>query len=466
MNKLILAKAIFLFCLSVSAQQETESLNNAKFDGYKGIWYSLGQFYEHGDKYSGGLGTYTAKHRPMAIYASEVDKTFFVYGGTTKEDEKHLLCMIGFYDHQKNVVSKPVVVHDKVTVNDPHDNPSLLIDQEGYLWVFVSGRAQIRPGFKYKSAEPYNINRFEQIRKEEMTYPQPWLMEDNSFFNFFTKYTGRRELYFETSPDGYSWSDDQKLAGMKRADDKNAGHYQVSAVQNSKLGTFFSWHPNGNVDKRTNLYYLQTTDKGETWTSANGNRLDIPLKQPSNQAMVINYFEKQRNVYLKDMTFDDKGHPMCIYITSKGHKPGPPSEPYVWKFTKWDGKQWETSEICESSHNYDMGSLYLTDTALMVIAPVIRGPQEYGVGGEIAIIISRDGGNSWRRHMQVTRNSKNNHSYVRRPLYAKDPFLYFWADGNPNDFSKSMLYFGNSRGEVWQLPYEMEKSYVTPVRMD
>ena len=48
--------------------------------------------------------------------------------------------MIGEYDHKKGTVSKPTVVFDKNGVDDPHDNPSLLIDNEGYLWVFVSGR--------------------------------------------------------------------------------------------------------------------------------------------------------------------------------------------------------------------------------------------------------------------------------------------------------------------------------------
>ncbi|HWI59696.1 MAG TPA: hypothetical protein VNZ22_20885, partial [Bacillota bacterium] len=38
-------------------------------DGYRGIWFTLGQPSEYGDKYSGGLGTYTANHIPLAIYA-------------------------------------------------------------------------------------------------------------------------------------------------------------------------------------------------------------------------------------------------------------------------------------------------------------------------------------------------------------------------------------------------------------
>ena len=45
-----------------------------KYDGYQGIWFTLGQFSEYGDKYSGGLGTYTAKHVPLAVYSEEAKK--------------------------------------------------------------------------------------------------------------------------------------------------------------------------------------------------------------------------------------------------------------------------------------------------------------------------------------------------------------------------------------------------------
>jgi hypothetical protein len=64
-----------------------------KYDGYQGIWFTLGQFSEYGDKYSGGLGTYTAKHVPLAVYSAEVNKKFFVYGGA-KEGKQHLLEMV------------------------------------------------------------------------------------------------------------------------------------------------------------------------------------------------------------------------------------------------------------------------------------------------------------------------------------------------------------------------------------
>lgn len=120
----------------------SQGLTNTEINGYKGIWFELNQKYTHGDKYSGALGTYTAEHVPMAIYAPEVDKTFFVYGGTLSEDKRHLLCMIGEFNHNTWMVSKPTVVRDKLGVNDPHDNPSILIDDEKDLSGFSSAEGE------------------------------------------------------------------------------------------------------------------------------------------------------------------------------------------------------------------------------------------------------------------------------------------------------------------------------------
>jgi hypothetical protein len=50
----------------------TSILSQQVTDGYRGIWFTLGQFSTYGDKYSGGLGTYTANHVPTAIFNKSV----------------------------------------------------------------------------------------------------------------------------------------------------------------------------------------------------------------------------------------------------------------------------------------------------------------------------------------------------------------------------------------------------------
>ncbi|MDD4921854.1 MAG: BNR-4 repeat-containing protein [Bacteroidales bacterium] len=455
----LLICVLFVFSgLSLKAQ----SLNNKTIDGYRGIWFSLGQVTEYGDKYSGGLGTYTEKHNPIAIYAKAVDKTFFVYGGTTNEKERHLLCMIGCYDHKMNLISKPRVVYDKEKVNDPHDNPSLLIDDKGYLWVFVSGRGRGRMGHKYRSDKPYSIDSFIHMTTSEMTYPQPMYIKGSGFFHFFTKYTGIRELYYQTSSDGVTWSRDTKLAGMIGKGEKQGGHYQVGNHLGNKIVTFFNRHPNGDVDKRTNIYGVQTTDFGKTWTTLGHIPLTLPITDANSKALLLEVESQHKNVYIKDVNFNSKGNPVVLYIVSSGYLPGPGSNPREWYVGYWDGQKWVQTYVTNSTHNYDSGSIWVEGDRWTVIGPSEEGPQKWGAGGEIAMWQSENWGQKWKKVLQYTQKSTRNNSYVRRPVDAKDPFYCFWADGDADKFSISRLYFGDSKGHVYELPYTMVKELETP----
>lgn len=457
MLRMILLIPALLLPVGLSMAEDPPGQNRA--DGYMGIWFTLGQFSEYGDKYSGGLGTYTANHIPIAVHAPEAEKTFFVYGGTTGPEERHLLIMASWYDHRHHRVPKPTIVHDKQGVDDPHDNPSLAIDPEGHLWIFISGRGSRRPGYIYRSSEPYSTDRFERISEREMTYPQPWWVEGRGFLHLYTRYTRGRELYFERSPDGRTWSEERKLAGI-------GGHYQVSSRHNGKIGTFFNRHPDGNVDRRTDLYYLETVDFGESWRTAGGVTVDLPLDEEVNDALVIDYSSQNRLQYTVDLNWDRNGNPILLYVTSGGHEPGPMNEPRFWEIAHWDGDRWRNRIVTRSDHNYDMGSLYVSEERWLIIAPTAVGPQPWGTGGEIEMWESRDEGENWTKIRQVTSNSERNHMYLRRPTDATDPFFYFWADGDPDRPSVSSLYFGDSGGErYWKLPRKMEEEFAEPVEL-
>jgi hypothetical protein len=108
------------------------------WDGYRGIWY-MNQPLEsdHAYKYSGGFATYPQWHLPVAIHAETARKTFFVLGGSngnTSERNDQLVHLVGYFDHRTGEVSRPVRLLNKKT-EDAHDNPVLLIDSHGHLWV-------------------------------------------------------------------------------------------------------------------------------------------------------------------------------------------------------------------------------------------------------------------------------------------------------------------------------------------
>ena len=245
--------------------------------------------------------------------------------------------MISYYDHKTKTVPKPVIVLDKMGINDPHDNAALSIVNEGFIWVFVSGRMRLRPGYIFKSSKPFSIDNFEEIKVGEMTYPQPWWVNGSGFLYLLTKYTNGRELYWTTSPDGKKWADDQKLAGM-------GGHYQVTNIYGNKLVSVFNYHPGGNVDKRTNIYAVQTTDMGRTWKTIDGKIISTPLSDPHNEALIRDYEAEKKLVYINDLNFDTEGNPVILAVISNNFIPGPKGDPREWTIIHWKNGKWNFSE--------------------------------------------------------------------------------------------------------------------------
>jgi hypothetical protein len=153
---------------------------------------------------------------------------------------------------------------------------------------------------------------------------------------------------------------------------------------------------------------------------------------------------------------------MVLYVYGVSHEPGPDNGLKIWAVTCWNGNEWVNREITTSDHNYDTGCIRVTDNKWTVIGPTENSPQAWGSGGEIVLWESVDKGKTWKRAKQVTQNSPRNHNYVRKVINGVDPFMYFWADGNPDKPSISRMYFGDSKGNVWQLPYSMKKDMQQP----
>jgi hypothetical protein len=448
---------------------------NETDDGYRGIWYMnqpSGDEYVY--KYSGGLGTYCAKHKPFAVYRAEVNKTFFCYGGAAPGGNRRLVHMVSYYDHATGQVPRPTVLLDKKT-DDAHDNPVISIDRAGVVWIFSTSHGTSRPSYVHRSRKPYDVSAFDLVaavkqqggRGVPMTnfsYMQPWHVEGKGFACFFTRYNypAARTICFMRSADGVKWSRWQRLAAIDK------GHYQISAAGGGKAGSAFNYHPDPKgLNWRTNLYYVETGDFGETWQSADGTRLTLPLTRADNAALVHDYQAEKLNVYLKDIRLDGAGRPVILYVTSKGYQSGPGNDPRTWTTARWTGGKWLIRSAMTSDNNYDMGSLYLeADGTWRIIGPTETGPQPYNPGGEIAMWASSDQGATWRKLRQMTRDSPRNHTYARRPVDAHPDFYALWADGHGRKPSISNLYFCDKKGNVYLLPRKMSGQFAKPKRVE
>ncbi len=454
---------------------ERKLLKLRQADGYRGIWYCCDRLEgERRYKYSGGLGTYCAKHIPLAWHAPEAHKTFFCYGGWPK-DRNRLLHMISYYDHATGTVPGPRVLMDKAT-SDAHDNPTILIDAAGHVWVFSSAHGTARPAYIYRSVRPHDIDEFERTLETNFSYPQAWPVPGRGILFLHTRYVkGRRLLHWMTSPDGRSWSRPARLAEMRR------GHYQISWPCGRKVGTAFNYHPDAGefagdasrrardragVDGRTNLYYLETRDFGATWRTAGGQAVATPLRTIDSPALVHDFRAEGRLVYLKDLKFDARGRPIILVVTSGSWHPGPEGGPRRWTTARWTGRRWEVRSALESDNNYDTGCLHVTPEGVWrIVGPTEVGPQPFSTGGEMALWASPDRGATWKKLRRMTSGSEFNHTYARPPVNAHRDFYAFWADGHGRRPSRSRLYFCNAEGEVFRLPERMAAPRASPQRL-
>lgn len=474
--RLFVACCIVLFAVGATPGQTATPITlNQKADGYRGIWYmNQPSNDEYVYKYSGGLGTYCAKHKPFAIHCAQVGKTFFCYGGTTTDSNRKLLHMVSFFDHATKTVPRPTILLDKQT-DDAHDNPVISVDDKGHIWIFSTSHGTSRPSYIHRSVHPYEIDEFELIPATRMiggereaitnfSYMQTWYQPKLGFRAFFTRYgyPAQRTICFMNSKDGVQWSEWQRLAAIHQ------GHYQVSGVGNTKAGSMFNYHPNGKgLNWRTNLYYIETDDNGASWKTVQGDELKVPLTTVDNAALVHDYQSAGLNVYLKDLRYDEDENPVLLYITSKGYQSGPENHPRTWTIARWNGEQWRMSSITTSDNNYDMGELWMVaPDDWRIIGPTETGPQAFNPGGEIAMWASHDQGATWTKSRQLTRNSLMNHTYVRRALNGHPDFAAIWADGHGRMPSASHLYFADIEGNVFQLPAVMTTDSAQPIPID
>ncbi|HLA86111.1 MAG TPA: BNR-4 repeat-containing protein [Thermoguttaceae bacterium] len=460
------AACLVILCLACARASAGEL---PKADGYRGIWYMVGpQRDEYRYKYSGGLGTYCAHHRPLAFYSKEADKTFFCYGGTARKTNT-LLHMVSYYDHKTGMVPRPRILMDKKT-RDAHDNPVISMDNTGHLWIFSGSHGTQRPSYIWVGKKPYDIDEFDQVNVNAFatkrhgmnySYPQPHYLLEKGFCFLMTRYTDavERMLFVSSSPDGRTWTIPKPFATIEM------GQYQVSEHFGEKVGTCFNFHPRPQgADWRTNLYYMETSDGGKTWTTVDGTPLETPLTSKSNPALVHDYQAEKRLVYVMDLNYDSQGRPLLLYLTSRGAKSGPVNDPRIWQTARWTGENWDIQGSIHADNNYDTGSIYIEkDDLWRFIAPSEAGPQPYNPGGEVVMWISRDQGKLWTKVKQLTHGSKFNHTYCRRPVNAHPDFYAFWADGHGRKPSESRLYFTNRDGDhVWRLPVKMKDETAKP----
>lgn len=439
-------------------------------EGFFGVWYRNGPGHQAAPfKYSGGLATYPQQHRPIAIHRADVGRTYFAWGAsrsipTLEESMRHgqpghTIDAISYYDHATGTLAPPLhlVTRDWL---DPHENPTIAIDDAGHVLMFCPGHGESRESCIVRTARPHDLTSFEMVRRfgpsEGFAYPQPWWVAGRGLVLLHTRYEGgERRLAATSSPDGVDWSRWDEPTWVSRM---AAGSYQISWADDAgRVATCFDVHPTDRGDMpplnyRRNIYYLETRDLGRTWRSAEGERFDVPAVDEDNDAQMLSTRERAWNVYLKDLCFDDRGEPIVVYLTCGGPEPGPEHGPHQWWIATRDAAAWTHTKITRSDHAYDHGELFqLVPDDWRLFAPTGVCIDRWGTGGQMHLWQSRDRGQTWADLGPKT-DDQQSYTYARRPHHAQRDFAWLFSDGRANTPSPSTLHFADSDGHMIMAP--------------
>lgn len=432
----------------------------------RGVWYHCGAanlLPGQGAVYSGPMATYCIWHRPMAIYAPEPNRSYFVYGSAGNRPT------ISFYDHNAHEWAYPVVIGENPD-GDAHRNPTLLTDEEGHLYMFWGAHGH--ESFVHRSVRPHDISAWEErapIEPDEgsTSYPQPWMLREGEIFVSYRKAPGWR---FRTSTDGAaSWSEPTDICdfGMTR-DARGCAEYSIYGITVADEGAYprrlhFAWSRLGGGTpeeieskhlwaRRYNVYYAYTDDGGETWRRSDGSAYEMPIDEE--QAELL-YDCGTRGVWLQDIQVDPAGNPVILFVDSL-------VETYetTWKVAHRASGEWAISDITTSDHMYDAGALMVFgEDDLRLWAPTIAN-QPHEDGGEIEEWLSRDGGASWARGRQLTSGSRYSHNHVKPIMgHRQGPgdVRAVWGYGDsrkpPESDDVRLYYLGDGMDEGREIPF-------------
>lgn len=477
-------------------------------------------------KYSGNLASYTSKHSPSAVkrgpftyftFSGEVALDGFEAGnskiGTTEAvgckfeatqlfknaegNAPALGIFVSRYNHVTGRVAEPVLVHMKCT-NDPHDNAVINVDADGFVYVLVSGRAESRGNFIFRSSNVESIEEFIDFTPamdnyidhfndlaqsagkgrpfigdayRGINYPKMYWVDEPSdmsrgyFRLIYTIYCGMRES--ETCQRSRQLYTARMHVDGSRASIQGItplaaykGHYAVANARGHDIVVGFNVHPDNELDNRTNIYYMHSIDGGETWLNASNEELTLPITRPADLGRVAarEYYRPQywgpvtHRVYMKDINFAGTGlnkKPTILYVgsLSRDHTPSKIADHYLGK-ERWTGDSWINSRLTNAvDHNYSSGMLFPNNDEYRVFYPHTDEPKNNALaGGAVAYLDTGATDDATGLAMLITED-------VEDPLNGSSTYLSDLCEFN---YLKSVLNGGDdfvgifSGGNVYQ----------------
>ncbi|MGB5981758.1 MAG: BNR-4 repeat-containing protein [Nonlabens sp.] len=294
-------------------------------------------------------GTWSWFSDPRAVYYEGAYKR--TYLGWT---DNYGNILVSYLDHETGE-QQVQTVYENLEIDD-HNNPSILIDEQGYLTVYFTSHLILNaPVYSIKSKSPENIDQWEDPillylnnleqskfpKIDNQTYTHPLrLSDDPEQWYLFTRGLNMLPSLSLSKDAGKNWGSSKVIYESSDSTAHQVPYFKVYSKGSGKVHIFMSSnHPS--LSDQNNLYYFYM--KGEKFYDIEGQLLSSIEKLPINQLQLMPIRTNTHSkAWIWDVKEDNHGFPVLAY-TEFEHKR------HQYKLATYNGTEWIHENITASS---------------------------------------------------------------------------------------------------------------------
>ena len=334
------------------------------------------------DKDSSGNASYEEMAiAPQAVYDQERERTYIAFQGNL------LNPYITAYDHPSGRWFGPYMIGTNSLAGDLHGAPSLVIDADGYIFVFYGGHLT-QMGHS-RSARPHDISEWVDLGPVKVgspavtiaaSYPQPVLQDDGSI-----------RLYYRCDRTGETYHDWKSVVSTGAAlapqwvapetvIDSAMSAGATETIEAKTTAVYYEWYINvedggtgtpafaavrrdrkepgrtaDNYYVRKGVYYAERSVEG-SWTNVTGDKLAVPLRYSSLDT-TADVRPETRDEYTNQVVLrrNEAGEPAVLYLKGPWYDT---RDPYEWRLARWSSTEstWTDTLITTTDDFFDAGT--------------------------------------------------------------------------------------------------------------
>lgn len=258
---------------------------------------------------------------------------------------------VGYYDHDSNKTQ----IHTLVAgfQADDHNNPSLLITEEGQLLVFYSEHATERPMLLSRSENPEDISEWEEPVELDLnnshkyegysdtyTYTNPYYLSDEGKLYLYWRGSDFKPNFAVSDDMGKTWSKGKILILPDREYRDRRPYIKVSSNGKDNINfAFTQGHPRREPD---NSIYYMSLRQGE-YLKADGTVIaDTSSAVTPEETDLVYDASNGAKSWIWDVTSDNNGYPVIAYSKF------PDDSTHIYSYARWNGESWNNYDLTDS----------------------------------------------------------------------------------------------------------------------